>query len=373
MPLTVLHLTHEGRGAGSSVSIALLARAQREAGDRVLVGCPPGYLADRVREAGIDWIDLDLGAIGRGAAAIGEVAQRERVDVVNAHSSRDRAACRRLRFMGRLPAALVMTRRAMPRSTPFSALASGLAADRVIAVSHPVARALVRRGTPAGRVSVVHNALDLARVDHRPGPADTAAVWATVWGSDPHGPGAGGDALDGRPVIGVVSRRKDQEVLLRALPHLSAPLTLVCVGIERDPTLTWLAVAAEPHRVAFVPFQDDVRPFYDLFDVVVLPSRSEGLSQALMEAMALGKPVVATRAGGNTDLIVNGVHGLLVPPNDDAAMAEAIQHLLADRELGRRLGAAARERVRAAFTIERTLALTREVYLAARQRRGVHP
>lgn len=357
-PLTILHLTHEGRGAGSSISIALLARAQVAAGHRVLVGCPdPGYLAGLVRRSCAELVPMAFAPGDDSAAEIEKLARESRVDVVNAHSSRDRAACRRLRLAGRLPGALVMTRRGMPMSTPISAVFSGFAADRTIAVSRPVARALVRRGTPPWRVHVVHNAVDLARIDRAVTDQEAERVRALI-------------AADGRPVIGVVARRKDHDTLLMALHHVRTPATLCIVGFQPDAALSRLPPPAF-HRVVWVDFQADVRPFYDAFDVVTLPGRHEGLSQGLLEAMALGKAVVATAAGGNTDVVEHEVHGLLVRPRDPGALGAALQRVLDDEELRRRLGEAARRRAREEFTVARTAEGTEAVYRTALARRNL--
>ena len=299
--LTILHLTHQGDGAGSTVSIAALAAAQHAAGHRVLVGCRGGsLLAAMARSAGLEVRPMAFDRAAAVAARLVRLVEAEGVDVVNSHASRDRAACRWARIAGRLEAACVMTRRQMPRSLPVSVLLNGFAADCTIAVSRAVARALVRRGAPAWRVRVVPNGVDPARVDRAVSAAelDTARVLAgwRPW----------------RPTIGVVARRKDHEVLLRALALLHEPLTLALVGVAPDRELAALAAAAPQHEVRCIPFRPDVLPFYRLFDAVVLPSRAEGLSQALLEAMALGLPVVASRAGGNVDLISHGEDGLLV-------------------------------------------------------------
>jgi glycosyltransferase involved in cell wall biosynthesis len=357
--LSILHLTHEGGEAGSTVSIALLARSQRAAGHRVMVACPKGrWLGALARDAGVDFTPLEFGRIGRAAREVAALVAAHGSDVVNAHSSRDRAACRRLRITGRLAPALVMTRRGMPKSTPASALVSGFSADRTIAVSHAVARALARRGTPPWRIRLVHNAVDLERVD-RMVPAHSREAARVAIGSDP-----------GRPVIGVVARRKDHETLLRAARFVPVPMTLFCIGFVPDRQLAAMARDLAPHRVVFHSFERDVRPFYEWFDVVALAARHEGLSQALLEAMALGKAVVATDAGGNPDLIEDGVHGLLAATRNPAALGAALARLLADRALRERLGAAARQRVREEFTIERTLALTDDAYRQAMERRA---
>jgi glycosyltransferase involved in cell wall biosynthesis len=94
----------------------------------------------------------------------------------------------------------------------------------------------------------------------------------------------------------------------------------------------------------------DIPDFLCGLDVAVLPSRSEGMSNALLEYMAAGKAIVATAAGGNTRLIDDGAHGLLVPPGDAAALARAIARLLEDAKLSQRLAAAARQRVEESYS-----------------------
>jgi glycosyltransferase involved in cell wall biosynthesis len=108
-----------------------------------------------------------------------------------------------------------------------------------------------------------------------------------------------------------------------------------------------------------------VAPLYRLLEVALLPSRIEGFSQSLLEAMALGKPVIASAAGGNPELVTHEADGLLVAPLDPRAWAAAIERLLGDAALAARLGTAARATAREKFsldrTVERTLALYRSL------------
>jgi L-malate glycosyltransferase len=352
--LTILHLTHQGDGAGSTISIAALAAAQRAAGHRVVVGCRgESLLAALARAAGVEVAPLTFDRPVPLARRIAALARQVGADVVNSHASRDRTACRLARLAGRLGAACVMTRRQMPRSLPLSVLLNGFVADRTIAVSRPVARALVRRGAPPWRLSVVPNGVDLTRLDRDVAGAEveTARVLAgwRPW----------------RPTVGVVARRKDQAVLLQALAGVARPVTLALVGVAPDRELAALAAEAPQHAVRCIPFRPDVLPFYRLFDLVVLPSRGEGLSQALLEAMALGLPVLASRAGGNVDVVSHGEDGWLVPPRDAAGFGAALERLLADRELRRRLGERARRTARERFSLARTAALTEAAYRLA--------
>jgi glycosyltransferase involved in cell wall biosynthesis len=220
-------------------------------------------------------------------------------------------------------------------------------------VSDGVARALARRLHPTARLRVVPNGIDLARVDAAVPSAALDAARRTI-----------GETA-GRPVIAIVSRRKDQDVAIRALARVGRPVVLVCAGVEPDPELERAAATVpDRHAVRFAPFTPGALAYYHLARIVALPSRIEGLSQSLLEAMALGLPVVASRAGGNPDLVTEDC-GLLVSPRDPAAWAAAFDRLLGDDGMASRLGTAGRVRVRGHFTLERTAELTEAVYREA--------
>jgi len=357
--LTILQLTHQGGGSGSTVAIANLSRLLARRGHRVLIGCRPGtMLADRARDAGLELVPLDFRRLGPLAAALGEVIAREGVDVANSNATRDRRALTWLRWRRRLPVPFVVTRHTMPLTLTPELIAVGLSADRTIAVSPAVARALRRRLHPRARLRVVPNGIDCERVDAPPSDADLAAARAAL--GDPAG----------RPVVLVLARRKDQHVLLEGLASLQRSVLVACVGIERDAELQAIErrVPAR-HRVVYVPFTDRPLAFARLADVSALPSRIEGLSIALLETMALGLPAVASRAGGNPDVITSGETGVLVPPLDPLAWAGALERVLGDRAFAQRIARAGRDLVRREFTLERAAERTETVYREARERR----
>src|SRR2546430_1793243 len=358
-PLTILQLTHQGGPAGSTQSIFGLSQHLARCGHRVVVGCREDTLLARLaREAALPVAPLAFTGIGGRALTLAVAAAGWRWDVVNAHASRDRRALAWLRWRGSLPPAFVVTRRTMPLTSPLELVAMGLAADRTIAVSEAVARALRRRLHPGGRLRVVPNGIALERVDAPVPTADLAAARAAL-----------GDVA-GRPVVAVVARRKDQDVLLRALPAVEQPLVLALVGLEADERLRALAAAVPArHRVGVVPPTDRPLAVYHLVTAPALPARIVGVSQTLLEAMALGLPVVASDYGGNPDLVRSGETGLLVPPLDPAAWARALARLFGDAALARRLARAGRELVRREFTLERTTARTEAIYREALARR----
>jgi glycosyltransferase involved in cell wall biosynthesis len=353
--LTILQLTHQGDGAGSTQSILNLSEHLARRGHRVLVGCrSESLLARQAADAGLSVVPLDFGRLARLVRALAAVIVRERVSVVNSHATRDRRALTWLRWRGRLPAAFVVTRRTMPLTSPVELWAVGHTGDRTIAVSGAVALALARRGHPTARLRVVPNGVDLARLDAPIPPKDVAAAGAAL--GDP----------GGRPVIVCVARRKLQDVLLRAAVMIERPVTVACIGVEQDAELAALAAALpERHHAVFVPFTERPLAFYHLAAVATLPSAIEGLSQGLLEAMALGLPVVASAVGGNPELVIDGRTGFLAPPRDARAWAERLSRLLGDPALADRLGHAGRAMVRQSFTLERTAQRTETVYREA--------
>jgi L-malate glycosyltransferase len=246
---------------------------------------------------------------------------------------------------------LVLTRRQMPRTFPLENWLASRAADRVVAVSDAVAAALRRRGTPARKLVVIHNGLVADRVD-RPVPERALFDWRDRIGWEPS-----------RRTIGIVARPKDHAVVLQALARVRTPVRLVLAGIDPGGAIGARArQVAAPHAVVCLPFSAAVAPLYRLLEIALLPSRMEGFSQSLLEAMASGLPVIASAAGGNGELVRHEVNGLLVAPLDSGAWAGAIQRLLEDGALAARLGQAGRETARVTFSLERTVDRTMHLY-----------
>jgi glycosyltransferase involved in cell wall biosynthesis len=157
--------------------------------------------------------------------------------------------------------------------------------------------------------------------------------------------------------VGNIRRVKGHDVLLQAtasiLPsHPEAFFTIA--GAVLDPAyMKELETFASTHRVAehvrFAGPVQDVQKFLGTADIFVMPSRNEGFSNAIVEAMASGLPVVATDVGGNAEAVVHGVTGLIVPSDDPAALASALKDLVVDPDLRARMGSAARARVEETF------------------------
>jgi glycosyltransferase involved in cell wall biosynthesis len=354
MSFRIMQVLHQGGGAGSVTSTLHLSIGLAKLGHHVLFVCPPDSEVEAgARQAGLDVRPLSQPPHARrkNAAALLTLLQRDRPVLINSQSARDRQALTWLGLTGRLKVPAVFTRRQMPLTFWLENWLASRAATRIVAVSQAVADALVRKGTPRSKLVVIHNGLVTDRIDRLVSPADLDR-WRERIGWRPD-----------EVTAGIVARRKDQVVVLRGLARVEIPIHLVMAGVEATGELALAArEVPERHRVTFVPFDSDVRPLYDLVDLVLLPSRMEGLSQALLEAMALGKPVAVSAATGNLEVVTDGVDGLLVSPLDPAAWAGAITRLASDRNAAARLGDAARSTAREKFSLARTVERTEQLY-----------
>jgi glycosyltransferase involved in cell wall biosynthesis len=160
-------------------------------------------------------------------------------------------------------------------------------------------------------------------------------------------------------IVGALAARKGQEFALRALALIvdagvDAVLTLVGEGPDESMLKALASDLELVDRVRFAGPTLDPRPNLHECDIFVLPSRQEGFSNALLEAMASGLPVVATNVGGNAEALMDGEGGIIVPPRDPAAMAAALIDLSRRRGEFHSMGAANRSRVAQQFTLERS-------------------
>jgi L-malate glycosyltransferase len=220
-------------------------------------------------------------------------------------------------------------------------------ADHVVANAGAIRRMLVEEeGIPAERVSVIHNGLDLPRFDAR--------IRQGLQGPVPDTGGA--------PVVVHVANMnhpvKRQEDLLEALAlvrreGLKLHAFLVGDG-PRRPELERKAVELGVGDLAhFLGHRSDVPALYARANLGVLCSTAEGMSNAVMEGMAAGLPMVVTAVGGNPDLIVDGMRGRVVQPERPAELAEAFRWLIEHPERAKDMGAAARGFVRRELSLER--------------------
>ena len=160
-------------------------------------------------------------------------------------------------------------------------------------------------------------------------------------------------------VIGDVIPRKGLLHLIRALPRILQAIPdahVLSVGHAREAYATECHAEAErlqvAARITWAGVRNDIDRILAGLEVYALPSLEENMPLAILEAMASGRPVVATAVGGVPECVVQEQTGLLVPPGQEAPLAEALIRLLADADLRERLGQAGRQRVRECFSVE---------------------
>jgi glycosyltransferase involved in cell wall biosynthesis len=219
--------------------------------------------------------------------------------------------------------------------------------DAVTAVAEPVAEFLrAQVGIPSGKVRTIQNGVDIPRF-RSAHPINRSALG---WG-------------DENVVIGCVARlepEKGHTILLDAFrrvyarrPH--ARLLLIGGGSERQRLELLSSNFGLNGSVQFLGSRADIPELLGACDLVTLASIQEGLPMALLEAMAAGKPVVATKVGIVPELVQGGQTGLLVPPGNAELLAEALDTLITDPMRGQRLAAAALDLVKMNYSFDRTL------------------
>ena len=167
--------------------------------------------------------------------------------------------------------------------------------------------------------------------------------------------------------VGNVTAVKNHRLALEGIRAAHLPperYTLVIIGEDRlgGQTQRWAAAKLPGHDVRFPRPRQDLLDWYHAADVFVLPSRSEGLCNALLEAMACGLAVVASDVAANQEVLRDGETGLLASLGDPVAFGRALRRLVADGKLRRRMGHAAREHVTAEYDINRMVEAVARVY-----------
>ncbi|WP_353063642.1 GT4 family glycosyltransferase PelF [Tunturibacter psychrotolerans] len=226
------------------------------------------------------------------------------------------------------------------------------APDRVFAVSEQVRQHCIDvDGINPSRVQTIYNGLDLAD-------------WSSISQAAKHA----GEALV--TTVGNIRRVKGHDVFIRAAASVAAQFPKATFSIAGDVLepdyFAELQVLVRDlklsDRFRFAGGVKNLREHLSLADIFVLPSRSEGFSNAIVEAMAASLPVVATNVGGNSEAVQNGVSGVIVPPEDPDALAAAIVDLLSDPAKARQMGVEGKRSVAKKFTTEAMMTQITRVY-----------
>ena len=365
--MKVLHLINTLSAGGAELHLLTLCRHLKAKNVEPVVACLREHVkgsrslkADFTR-AGVPVIDLDADSRydSRFFAGLTRVLNAERPDVLHTHLPRADVAGALAHFL-RPSLAWVCSVHAI-----YSADWSGRwslpvirvlwrRANRVLCISHAVRDWMVAKGMPPDKIKVIHYGIESAPFAQPRN--DLRALWH----------------LAGHKTIGSIGRlepRKGHQFLIQAMPELCRriPNALLLIA-GHDPqgygkALQKLAVKLNvADKVRLLGFQDDVASFLHAVDVFAFATTSEGFGQVLVEAMAAGKPVVASNVAPLTEIAENENTALLVEPANPAAFADALAQVLDDSIDRRRMGQRARQRVETHFSAERMTAETVALY-----------
>jgi glycosyltransferase involved in cell wall biosynthesis len=359
----VVEIMATGTNGGAQEHVySLLTRLNPECYDVKVISLSHGSSVRRLQKAGFDVTVIDEPDDRAAVSAVAEVLASFRPEVVHNHMYRAEVVGTR--------AALVLGERGCQRPAVISTIHSSRVRcvddremlrqltplmDRLIVVSKAIEHKIREEGRFGAPVSLIYNGVDLQRYNHQQ-PCCTLH-------DEYHIP-------EDAPIVGVVARleaEKGHRTLIDAWPEVltavpNAWLLVVGEGSERDALEAEAATLGVSEHVVFTGRREDVPAVTAALDVAVLPSYREAQGLSVLEAMALSRPVVASRVGGIPEMIEDGVSGLLVPPNDCTALANAIIRLLTDHPYADMLGRRGHDLVHDRFCVEQMVDSVERLY-----------
>lgn len=279
-----------------------------------------------------------------------DIIRTRKFDIVHINSPRAILSGSIMSKLCAVPLRICSRRVNFPLKSWLSSLKYNWTGTKVVAVSKSISRTLIDSGVRPELVDVIYEGVDLKRIDNQPVPDFPCTKNGLIVGTVAH-----------------MSPEKGHHFLLEAAQTLikEFPETLfvfVGTGFLMSELKNKARQLEIENNVFFTGFRSDSDAFTKNFDLFCLPSLSEGLSSAVLVAMANRLPVVATRVGGNPELVIDGKTGILVPPKESQRLAEALGQVLRYQELRETLGRNGRQRVQESFTLLQKLDATEEIY-----------
>ena len=324
-------------------------------------------IGDKARAKGLTFYEIEeRGRLDfRVLCALKEIVIRHNINIIHAHDYKSDLFAYMLGWrLRKRPVALISTMHGWAlggtRGRIYQCLDLLLLRrfDHVIAVSEATKSEMIRGGVPADLITVIHNGIDVRMWSPE---GVKSSVRASL--------GLGDEC----PVIGYVGRispEKDLSRWLRVAASLAREYPVaqfVIVGEGRssqvlDELKNLASTLGISRNVHFLGYRNDLRSLYMSFDVFLLSSTTEGICNSLLEAMALGIPVVATAVGGTQEVVIDGENGFIVPARDIAGMTRQIANLISKACLRKRIGRMAQTRVRDHFSFDSRLRRIETLY-----------
>jgi L-malate glycosyltransferase len=363
-PTTVLMVVYSLYPAGAERMVLSLTRTMDRSRFRpVVCALKPGRLSLEFERAGVPvhLIGKGRGSDIRALARVTDVVRRERPFVVHSHNFSANLWGRLAALVCGVPVVIATEHSVASIKTRRQRLVDRCLArisSRIVCVSESVRESLIECvGIPPYRTTVIHNGVEVY-VPPEDATARSEALRASV-GVPP-----------GAPLVVTVGRLeppKGHDTLLRTIPLVAervpdARFALVGDGSLRTVLEHQADLLGIRERCIFLGHREDVRETMVAANLIVSPSRREGFSLTVLEAMSVRRPIVATDVGGNTEAIVGGECGLIVPPENVAGLADAIVRMLLDPVTADRFAAHAATRFGEMFTLDAMTRKTETLY-----------
>jgi glycosyltransferase involved in cell wall biosynthesis len=350
MNVLLLCAGHPQNWSGIEFSSISLASALMAKGHSVFMGCADGGIVKRVAQAnGIPTADVRIANSGDviGIAKMIGVVLKENIDVLIASVGRDYWPATIVAKA--LSKKLVIVRHQLNKPKRVTCKLLSRYADRVVAVSQAVRKALLSWDVPEEKIDVVSTGIDLEKYDVSQTDRDRIRCEFHIRASE--------------IIVGTACRLKKEKgvfELLRAFHRLCGrypdlKLMYVGDGLEREALKSESRALNLEDRVIFTGFREDMEKLYASMDLFILPSTcEEAFGRVLIEAMASGKPVIATETGGIPEIITDQVNGLLIPRKDELAISDAIEKCITNPEFSAAIAVQGRTTVRLHYSLDRT-------------------
>ncbi|MBU0478058.1 glycosyltransferase family 4 protein [bacterium] len=357
--MNILHINTECGWRGGEVQMTYLMNGLRDRNHENVVSVQPNSVLVRkvinnnfrvcpVVMRG----ELDFKAI-RG---ICRVITDERIDIVHAHTSHAHTIGAVAAKIKKIP--FVVTRRVdfgVARNV-FSNIKYNYLTNKIIAISNAIKNILINAGVPQDKINVVYSGIDIGKFDSI---SDTQYLCEEF------------SLSEDSPIVGTIAHltdHKGHKYLLNAVPEVlkifpNALFLIIGKGELEEALKKQVKELDITENVIFTGFRKDIGELLSIMDLFVLPSHLEGLCTSLMDAMLMKLPAVATTAGGIPEVVVDKETGVLVPPKNPKALADAIIQLLSNKEEAKEMGERGLERVKTMFNVSRMVEETEKVYM----------
>lgn len=366
--INILHIYQNSKIGGVQQQLLSLLKAYSRERFNPIFCClgPKEEIGKEIEETKIGFIPLNKLRYNRFSPGIVlelyRLMKKKQIHVVRTHRYRSNLYGRLAAFLAGVPVIIASVHDnyrtdKRPKRRIMNRILSKIT-DKIVAVSENVKEDIIRYDSiDPSKIEVIPNGIDVERFNPEKNTADIRKEFSLE---------------EDDIVIGFIGRivpAKGLEYLLNALPYLKEEFKSIKLLIVGEGSLVEeLKERAKKNNIfdniLFIGRRRDIPEILASINIFVMPSIAEGLPNALLEAMAMGKPIVTTEVGGIPEIVKNGFNGLLVPPRDTLSLSKAIKELISNDRLAAKLGQAARDLVHDNLSIKAIAQKWQSLYLS---------